>query len=278
MKKYVLRCLIGLAGLSLLTAVAVTAQDTPETVSLPVLMYHHILTDSAACGDYVILPETFEQDLQYLQDHGYESVRTEQLIAYAEGRGTLPEKPVLITFDDGQASFAAYALPLLEQYDMSAVLAIVGKFSDDYTENGDTNVKYAYLSWPALQALSQNPHVELAVHTYDMHHLKGRRGCGSLPGESSEDYQRALCKDLGQIERRFSEQLGFVPTTFAYPFGIYSKDAKSVLSQRGYQILLTCDEMVNHLSTSENLPITLGRFNRPFSANRETLFRKMGIQ
>ncbi|MBR6521240.1 MAG: polysaccharide deacetylase family protein, partial [Oscillospiraceae bacterium] len=124
----------------LLLMLCLPSARAQQSVQLPILMYHHISTDPSRLGDYVVSPETFENDLKYLSRLGYTSISLAELIAYVDGRGSLPEKPIMITFDDGQRSFAEYALPLLEKYDMCAVAAIVGKYADDYTQSGDMNV------------------------------------------------------------------------------------------------------------------------------------------
>lgn len=270
----VLFVLTGLMG----TAAFVSASEQPETVEIPVLMYHHLRTDPAACGDYTVTPETFAGDLAYLKARGYQSVSAKQLTAFANGEGTLPEKPILITFDDGQRSFAVHALPLLEQYDMCAVLAVVGSFADTYTENGDTDPRYAYSNWAELAELQNSGRVELAVHSYDMHRLEQRRGCGKMEGESDSAYRAAFTEDLCRAESRFQEELGTVPEVFVYPYGIYNDISQSILREKGYSLLLTCDQRVNELSPSLGLPLCLGRFNRPYSAQREPFFRAMGIQ
>ena len=86
-----------------------------EPVALPILMYHHISKAADQCGKHVISPQTLEGDLQYLADNGYTAVTTADLIAYVDQGKALPEKPVMITFDDGQLSVLEYALPLLER-------------------------------------------------------------------------------------------------------------------------------------------------------------------
>lgn len=278
MKKRILTLLLAAVWLLPGGASASGAAPAAETVSLPILMYHHIRTDSGACNDYTILPETFEGDLRYLRDHGYETVSVADLLAYEAGVAELPEKPVMITFDDGQSSFAAYALPLLEQYDMCAVLAVVGVFADEYTESDDRDVTYAYLSWPELAELEQSPYVELAGHSYDMHQLSARRGCSQMAGESDAAYRAALEADLELEESRFREYLTDQPVAFAYPYGLFNAVTRQVLADRGYQVLFTCDGRVNHLNRSEGELLSLARYNRPFSADRDTFFRKMGIK
>ena len=93
--------MVGLGVLCLaLGAGAFMAAAASEGVEVPVVMYHSMLKDEARHGQYVISPEEFENDLQYLQSHGYTTILIEDLIAYTKG-GSLPEKPVLLTFDDG---------------------------------------------------------------------------------------------------------------------------------------------------------------------------------
>ena len=263
------------AALSLLPTARCAAA---EAVELPVIMYHHVLKNPKMWGDYVIPPDMLEGDLQYLRDRGYTAISVRELIAYAEGRGELPEKPVMITFDDGQASFAEYAIPLLEKYDMCAVAAIVGKYADIYTENDDRNVSYAYMSWPELAEISKNPHVELQAHTYDMHSLSSRRGCSMLSGESPEAYRAAFGGDLERLNARFEQYLGFVPEAFAYPYGIKCPECTRLLLDTGYKAISSCDERVNHISRDDPACLhDIGRFNRPYSADRQAFFTKLGI-
>lgn len=240
-------------------------------------MYHHISANPAACGDYTVSPETLEGDLLYLREHGYQSVSLRDLLAYVDGEATLPEHPILITFDDGQESFLQYGLPLFEKYEMHAVLAIIGTCADAYTKTEDHNVNYSYFSWPALAELRQSPQVELIAHSYDMHKLKPRRGCRILEGENTQSYANAFCQDLSLLEGHFEEQLGELPFAFAYPYGAYCKEAKNVLVERGYRILFTCNPIVNTLHGNAEDLLSLGRFNRPNSAERHAFFQKMGI-
>ncbi len=249
-----------------------------QSVELPIIMYHHISTNPERCGDYVISPETFEGDLQYLSQLGYTSISLAELIDYVDGRGTLPEKAVMISFDDGQRSFVEYALPLLEKYDMCAVAAIVGKYADDYTASGDTDPRYAYMAWPELAALSRDPHVELQAHTYDMHSLDPRRGCAMMNGEADADYEQIFAADMALLNSRFLEHIGSAPTAFAYPYGIRNPLAKEQLLASGCRALFTCDERVNYITRSAEALYELGRYNRPNSANRYEFFVRMGIR
>ena len=65
---------------------------------LPILMYHSLLKDESQHGDYVLSPDIFRQDMEYLHEHGYETVVVADLIAYVKEGAPLPEKPVMVTF------------------------------------------------------------------------------------------------------------------------------------------------------------------------------------
>lgn len=268
-----------LLSASLPAAYADTDTDAEdESIQLPILMYHHMSTNPKYWSDYVIPPEVLEGDLKYLQEHGYQSVSAEQLQEWCYGRAELPPKPVMITFDDGQLSFAAYAVPLLKKYGMCAVMNVVGKYADIYTENADENILYAHMSWAKIAEIDDLPFVELGAHTYDMHHLDDRRGCGKLNGESSVDYDLALNADLEKLEARFDDYLGYVPDVFAYPYGIYNDEALSVLRARGYNVIFTCDQHINTLTGDPDELLSLGRFNRSNKLDRTKLFTVMGIK
>lgn len=255
--------------------ISFSAKNKEETTPLPIIMYHHISTSQKCWNDYTISPETFRGDLEYLRVHGYTTITMNQLLAYTRGEGDLPEKPIMITFDDGQASFGAYALPLLEEYNMSAVLAIVGSYTDQFTKSEDHNIRYACFSWPELAKLNQSPYVELAAHTYDMHSFNRRKGCKIMKGENLENYYTTLSQDLEKVEERFEQFIQEKPIAFSYPFGYYCKEAKNVLRERGYLLLFTCNERVNELSGDPEELLSLSRFNRPYGIDREKFFEKL---
>ena len=91
-----------------------SADDSEERgVFLPVIMYHSV--HEGAPQDYVVTPSQLEDDLNWLAENGYSSVTAQELVDYTLGKGDLPEKPVLITFDDGFYNNLSLALPLLEK-------------------------------------------------------------------------------------------------------------------------------------------------------------------
>ena len=249
-----------------------------EGTRLPVIMYHHISADPARAGDYVVTPELLEGDLRWLSERGYTAVGLEDILNFRAGLGGLPEKPVLITFDDGQQSVLAYALPLLEKYDMRAVAAVVGAYCDAEEGAAARSPEYSYLSWAEVAELAASGRFDIACHTQDMHRESTpRRGCLPKPGEGGEAYAAALSADLAAVEAKIEAASGARPLAFAYPFGFHCEETEALLRARGYLLALTCENRVDAVAPGEGL-LTLGRFNRSANLGREEFFALLGIK
>ena len=110
----------------------VLTASTAVGVELPVLMYHHVLKDEARVGDYVITPTMLEDDFKEIKLRGYTPIQVKELLDFVAARGSLPEKPILITFDDGYETFYEYVFSLLQKYETPAVVSIIGKYTDLY--------------------------------------------------------------------------------------------------------------------------------------------------
>lgn len=246
-----------------------------ESRDLPVVMYHHISADPARAGDYIVTPDILEGDLRYIAEHGYTAVSVGEILDYCAGRGGLPEKPILITFDDGQQSVLTYALPLLEKYDMCAVAAVVGAYCDAEETAPARDPEYSYLTWDEVAELAASGRFDIASHTQDMHRdTWPRRGCLPNPGESTEAYAAALGSDLAAVDAKIEAAAGSRPLAFAYPFGFHSDQTEELLAQHGYQLTLTCENRINDLNSGA---LDLGRYNRSAHADRAAFFKMLGI-
>jgi peptidoglycan/xylan/chitin deacetylase (PgdA/CDA1 family) len=222
--------------------------DVRETVELPILMYHGITTDKSKVNDYTILAETFENDLKWLTSNGFTTVSTSQLIDYVENGAALPEKPVLITFDDGYSNNYNLAYPLLEKYNMKAVISIIGTESD--TSSGDIyrNLFNSNLSWGEISIMASSGVVEIGNHTDNLHkQSNGRVGANIKAGESFEEYSKVLLADLLNNQEKIYAATGEMPTVFAWPYGAYpaDKSADKILKEAGFKMSLTSYQKKN---------------------------------
>ena len=263
-------------------AVACMSSDTAKTTPLPVLMYHNITKKAALRSKYAVTAAEFESDLQYLQKNGYTSISVQQLTDYAYNGTPLPDRPVIITIDDGFESFYAYAYPLLEKYDCKAVVNVVGAYAKKYTElerqgNPDChNLDYSYLNFDEIKKLADSGIAEIGCHTYDMHTLKGRRGCGKTSGESEEAYEKALSADIAAFRQASADCLDGDSLIFAYPYGIYSPQTPDILRKNGFIAVFDCTEKINRISRGDiSYLFHLHRYNRPGGVSSESFFAKM---
>lgn len=257
-------CAIVMAVLSVLFAITRTDgafSAGEEAIVLPVIMYHSIC--EKAPSEYSVTPEQVENDFKWLKDNGYTAVSAEQVINYACGSGQLPEKPVMITADDGFYNNLSQLVPLLEKYDMCAVVSIVGRFTDDYAKNDPHNDMYSYLTWDDVNALLASGRIEIGNHTYDMHSLdNGRNGCMKLENETENEYRQLLDDDIGLLQAEIKEHTGVTPVVFAYPFGAVSRSSLPVIREKGFLMTLNCREAVNHITRDPQCLYGIFRFNR----------------
>ena len=108
----------------------------PDIVEVPVLMYHHISDDVTSSA--VVTAETFERHMAALLDEGYSPVSLRELSDFVHGDGELPEKPVVITFDDGYMSNYELAFPILKKYGSKASVFVIGSSvgKSEYKDTG----------------------------------------------------------------------------------------------------------------------------------------------
>lgn len=249
-----------------------------ESVRLPIVMYHDVM--KARTGRYIVSPAQLESDVSALLDAGYAFVSPREVIAYAEGKGALPERPVMLTFDDGHYNNAFYGLPVFEKYDAKATFFIVGEYADRYSESVKSerdNPNYSCLTWDEVSELSRSRLVSIGSHSFDMHAIGARHGIAQKSGESDEAYAAALKADTEKLQYRMETFTGGRSVTYAYPFGLYNKLSQSTLEELGYKMFFTCNEHVSTVRFGDPDSIKeLGRFNREGSYTTKTLLKKLG--
>ena len=262
----VLCCLLVTAGIYATRTQPVQAQEagTVEGIHLPVLMYHSILPPSVSAGTYIVSPDLLEQDLQYLQKEQYTTITVQNLIDYVNGRGGLPEKPIMLTFDDGYYNNYKYAFPLMKKYHMKSVFSPIGICTEQFSKSDADHITYSHVTWSELQEMISSGLVEVQNHTYDLHKSgKGKRlGSSKLRTESTAKYQSMLRSDLNKMQELVFQHTGVRMTAFTYPFGAISEAAGPVIREMNFQATLTCRSRVNLITKEPSCLYGLGRFLR----------------
>lgn len=244
-------------------------------IRLPVLMYHSVLDNQARVGKYVILPEELEKDLQYIKERGYETITVSDLLAYKEQNKPLPEKPIMLTFDDGYYNNYSYLFPLLKKYDMKAVLSVVGTYADAYSKEGEIlNNNYSHATWTQLKEMQQSGYIEIGNHSYNMHEWATRHGVLRNKGEDLAYYQNILQDDLHKMQEKLKHNVGVESLVFTYPFGSVNKESREVVEGMGFQVTLGCEEGMNFINKHSTFK-EINRYNRAGNADRTNFFARI---
>ena len=235
--------------------------NSGTSIYVPILMYHEVKLTKA--GKDVIMPYEFESDLKYLKSSGYKTVTMSDLIDYVYKGRALPEKPVVLSFDDGYLNNYVYVFPMLKKYRMKIVLSIIGKNTDDFTNIPDNNIDYSHVTWKQINEMIDSGLVEIQNHTYNMHTItKSRFGCAKKSGETQTHYAQVLENDIGRLQDEIKLFTGYTPSTFTYPYGKVSSGSVPVIKNMGFKASLSCDYGINIISKDPSCLFNLKRVCR----------------
>ncbi len=245
-----------------------------DKVEVPILMYHSVLRSSNTHGNYIISEAAFEADLKYLKDNGYTTVVMQDLIDYVHSGKTLPQKPVVLTFDDGYFNNFSYAFPLLKKYNSKAVLSLIGYYTDLYTKTPDENPSYSHVTWENVKTMMESGLVEMQNHSYNLHTTdKGRNGTKKKKGESNAQYKAVLTEDLGKLQDLFKTNTGYTPNTFTYPFGSVSNASFDIIKEMGFKASLSCESGMNTITRDPESLYMLKRYLRTPKKSAESILK-----
>ncbi|MEM1142062.1 MAG: polysaccharide deacetylase family protein [Pseudomonadota bacterium] len=212
-----------------------------------ILMYHMIRTpiDGATFNKLRVHPEQFEAQIRWLAEDGWYFATMEEIARIIGGSGdSLPDKSVVITFDDGYEDNLMNADPILERHGARATLYLVSdRFDRDWSTSKKAHhdsgelMRERKLSDEQVHQMLKSGRWELGGHTVTHANL-----------EAIDDEQRDI--EIRQQRPKLVDQFDTVITSFAYPFGIYGPQDVQVVKSSGYQTAVT---------TVEGIPRDLAR-------------------
>lgn len=198
------------------TRAVVAGRDQNRPVNLvdvPILNYHKVDTFHHTLS---VLPDAFEEQMAYLQDNNYHTITPDQFVAYIRFGKPLPEKPILITFDDGYLDNFTNAFPIMRRHGFTGtiflVTALVGQDA-------------RFLTWDQVREMKQAGFV-FGSHTVNH---------ADLTKLDLEQVQAELVDSRDEMEY----QLGEKPRYFAYPTGAYNMQIQQLVRQAGYRAAFT---------------------------------------
>lgn len=239
------------------------ATDT-HTANVPVLMYHDIAAEGT--NSMTISEKTFREHMKALYDAGYNTVTVEELVEFVEQGRPLPEKPVVITFDDGYMSNYDIAYPILREYGFEANIFVIGVSVGKDTYKDTENAITPHFGEAEMAEMTSSGLITIGSHTYDMHQWAPyesgtvRESVSRLPGESEEEFISALRKDFSKSSSDIETATGEAVTAFAYPMGVYDTLSQWVLSDLGVKVTFSTDHGTN--TVIKGLPQSLSALRR----------------
>lgn len=193
-----------------------TATAVPEKVpeqGVPVLMYHMI--GDVKDNDAVLLESHFRQQMQFLKDNDYHPITLQQLYAYMVNKQPIPERPVVLTFDDGYPDTYTVVTPIMKEYGFACTVFIPTYDADQGTR----------LTWQQIKEM-QAAGIQIASHCH--HH-----------DEMGEMTAEQLRSEIATSQQRLKEELGIDNAFFCYPYGSEDEAAEKELRRAGIKLAFT---------------------------------------
>jgi len=197
------------------------AKDNVQQFSIPVLLYHDLSFE--VIDDYTVTPALFAAQMEWLYANGYKAISFSDL----ETEPSL-DKAVIITFDDGYASFVQYAFPFLRSYGFKATINIIGEYVGSFLQDCGNR---PMLSWDEYRYLADSGIVSLGCHTHSLHVFR-HQGAAGVSDE-------VLFEDLLRFQKIFRQEMGNPSEIIAWPYGLYNERSIAVARKAGIRYILT---------------------------------------
>lgn len=186
------------------------------TLKVPILMYHYISEPPPGSDiyrvDLSVTPDSFREQMAFLSENGYTPIDLETLSLAIVNQATLPEKAVILTFDDGYLDNYEHAFPILQEYGFEGTFFVVTEFIDRGREG--------YMTWEMIVEMSRaGQRIESHSKTHPDLALKSRDG---------------LIFEILGAQETIAAHIGYRPRYFCYPGGTYSHETIEILRELDY--------------------------------------------
>ena len=253
------RLAAALAAALLVGSAALPQAAVSTGVKIPILTYHDLTRDPDDVDDMTVTDERFRLDMEFLKEFGYTPLLSADLVAIHKGAAAMPDKPVMITFDDGYWSNYSIAYPILQQTGMKAVISVIAhNMEGDAPVIEDTPGEEAAeaeepaaepvrrrLSWQEMYEMVSSGLVEIGSHTYNAHNPQyggnsapdGINGVMRQEGETFSEYCERIGTDLRASLDLITQRTGQKQVLyFAYPYGAYDSWMDKLLDENGVAV------------------------------------------
>ncbi len=204
---------------------------------VPVIMYHDVLKEKSVWFDTTA--DEFEEQMSLLSKQGYTPISLDQLYKHLTTGEVVPDKSIVLTFDDNYQGFYDNALPILEKYKFPAAMFVHTKFV------GEKSGKHPKMDWTELKALVKGSLITIGSHTI------------SHPDDITQLSQPEQEKELTESKATLEKELGKPMPYLAYPDGKNDKLVQANARAAGYTMAFT---MVNTPAEESPNIMSVGRY------------------
>lgn len=277
MKKYLFVILFALLLL-------ITPTFASENTQIPILMYHHI-DNKYQNNNLIVTPKRFEEDMRFLESNGYTALLSKDLIAICNGTVEMPQKPIMITFDDGYESNYKYAYPVLKKYGMKATIAVISSVM-----RGENYGPENFLKWSECKEMYESGCVDIGTHSNNLHNPEtrgcfkkgGPNGVERLENEIKEDYWERVKTDLEFSKNIIQQYVGNDVIYLAYPFGAADQWCEEIADEIDIKVTTTtCTDIADVSNVLRKLPrirVSMGRSVREILNQRSVKTNKVTVK
>ena len=232
--------------------------------SFLVLCYHDI--PAHVNGDnYGVDRDAFVEQIEYLRAHGYKFVSMDDVVRAHRNEKPLPDKAVLLTFDDAYYSFYEFAMPVLKMYGYPCLLAVV----TGWVDNPPAEAKNTPLmNWEQLREVVQSGLVELASHTHELHRtvLYNPQGndCWAAVSriydplarayETEDAYRARIYEDFRASAAALQKNCGVSPRALVWPYGQYNYIAVDEAKRAGMELTFALEDKIASTQNVRDMP------------------------
>lgn len=214
-------------------------REVQSSYEVAVLCYHHIV-DREPENDCEIRIENFKEHMEYLYDNDYHPLSLEEFLDSYKN-DSFPDRAILLTFDDGYASFYHKAYPVLKRYQFPATIFPIVSHIPGLQREILFSDK---LSFHQIRLMDSNSGlISVGSHSYNLHHYADTNRPAVMPAnnESSEEYRCRIQEDLRLSKNLLSQQTDMEIKALAWPFGVSTNKAKEIAIDANFKLIFTLE-------------------------------------
>ncbi len=240
----------------LLTILFIHTSVSAQELKLPILMYHNINDEYDLRNTNVEMSASdFKNQMTALKENGYTTILFDEYINYVNGKGKLPEKPILVTFDDGYLNNFTVAYPILKEMGMKATIFVVtGRMGVDGV------VTYPHFTWEQAKEMYDSGVIDIQSHTH-FH--------SELVNLSKNDLVLELRKSKFLIEKNLGKKVNVL----AYPYGFSNVTVRNEARIAGYEACVEINDKVPKVNSELSSPFKLCRITAYGGVSGERLIK-----